>query len=193
MFLKSKFIEQFGEKRFKEMMKSLKSKGIVPQELGPWQKAWLRTLKSGLFNQTTGVLCRFRKQEYSFCCLGIACEVAIENGKNIELGEHRGVFNYNNVEQVLPEEVRDLFLFEETGGSFNDTFSDDVLDELERFGSFEKEVHWIYWETKYESLAELNDIAKYSFEQIAEFVELFPQYIFVATAQYNCVTLISIS
>lgn len=39
-------------------------------------KKWVEALRSGRFKQTTGAL----GDAYGNCCLGVACEIAIENG-----------------------------------------------------------------------------------------------------------------
>lgn len=43
-------------------------------------KIWVKALRSGDFEQTTGSLCRRtnKEGEYSHCCLGVLCEVLID-------------------------------------------------------------------------------------------------------------------
>lgn len=41
---------------------------------------WIAALRSGKYKQTTGVLCR----EGAYCCLGVLCELAIEDGIPME-------------------------------------------------------------------------------------------------------------
>ncbi len=42
-------------------------------------KKWVEELKSGKWNQTIGRLCRDTKQGEAYCCLGVACEVYLQN------------------------------------------------------------------------------------------------------------------
>ena len=58
------------------------------QEIGPWQDAWLRTLESGIFKQGRGALARRDSHgNWELCALGLAYEVAIENGERFDLSE----------------------------------------------------------------------------------------------------------
>lgn len=45
---------------------------------------WVQALRSGEYEQTTGMLCnRDSRGEYAFCCLGVASEVAIASGVEV--------------------------------------------------------------------------------------------------------------
>lgn len=65
-------------------------------------KKWVKALRSGKYAQRRGYL----QKDGKFCCLGIACEVAIENGvllerTTTEIAETR----YNGCSGVLPKPV----------------------------------------------------------------------------------------
>lgn len=44
---------------------------------------WVAALRSGNYKQTTGML---NRNNESFCCLGVLCEIAIKDG--VELEKH---------------------------------------------------------------------------------------------------------
>lgn len=121
-------------------------------------KLWTQALKSGQYNQTTSRLGVIQDGEASYCCLGIACEVAIANGLDIDrnvnlfgvegVDEGDGSIVYDNEPSVLPKAVQDWFGFRETNPMIH-------LPEDERNMS----------------LAECNDALNMSFEQIAKVVE----------------------
>ena len=56
-------------------------------ELGPWQKAWVESLRSGYHDQGKEFLCIIREEKFQFCCLGIACEVMLTNEESLKWGE----------------------------------------------------------------------------------------------------------
>jgi len=39
-------------------------------------RKWIRRLRSGKYKQTKGALRRLSKEEYGFCCLGVACDAS---------------------------------------------------------------------------------------------------------------------
>ena len=56
-------------------------------KLNPSAQKWVEALRSGKYEQTRGAL---RKGDW-FCCLGVACELAIESGVDIRrTDEYRG-------------------------------------------------------------------------------------------------------
>lgn len=88
----------FNEKLSEEVKENLRNyKSSF--ELGPLQDAWVRTLESGHFLQTSGTLCRVERDgNYSFCCLGIAHEVLVENGincKKTKIMSDGGLYDYS--------------------------------------------------------------------------------------------------
>lgn len=54
--------------------------------LGPNQQKWVDALRSGEYKQTTETL----QDEYGYCCLGVACKVAEQNGINVNTDEDNG-------------------------------------------------------------------------------------------------------
>lgn len=59
-------------------------------------KKWIEALRSGGYRQGIGRLHSYT--EGTYCCLGVACEVALSNGV---------IEDYDGSEPVLPVEVRD--------------------------------------------------------------------------------------
>lgn len=70
---------------------------------------WVAALRSGKYKQARHRLCRDSDGEKAFCCLGVACEVAIENGVQVRkaLDERKGMMAYNGEATTLPTVVRD--------------------------------------------------------------------------------------
>lgn len=52
-------------------------------------KLWIQALRSGEFKQGLTSLCQKREKQktYRYCCLGVACEVAIQNGVYLNIEE----------------------------------------------------------------------------------------------------------
>ena len=76
-------------------------------------KQWIQMLRSGKFTQTKRYLARKEKnnQDYSYCCLGVLCELMIkETGKKSlkirEIDQHKE-YGIENVSGVLPKEVKE--------------------------------------------------------------------------------------
>jgi hypothetical protein len=73
------------------------------------REKWLTALESGKYKQTTGILHRKDKKSEAFCCLGVACVVAQENGvklKVIEPTADKTAVFYDDDEGLLPLRVR---------------------------------------------------------------------------------------
>lgn len=67
-------------------------------------KKWVEALRSGRFQQAKNRLAT----KDGFCCLGVACEVAIENGVKLNktvVSTGRILYDYN--EMLLPDSVRE--------------------------------------------------------------------------------------
>lgn len=127
-------------------------------KLGPWQRAWIRSLRNG-FKQISGYLCRTdktgEKTEYSFCCLGVACEMFLENDVPLRFEEKSTMVFYGESHQFLPSELwRELRLYSAAG-----------------------KINKEHLSIRFSSLAELND-NDYSFEQIANLLEKHPEAFF---------------
>lgn len=119
-------------------------------EMGPNQKAWVEALRSGKYAQTRSVL----QNRKGFCCLGVAADVANENGVKV-------------VKAKGTDQLRGSLL------------SSSQLNTLNWLGlrtssSLSKTIAMI--DCRDLSLSEsglmlLNDGFRYSFEQIADFIE----------------------
>jgi hypothetical protein len=79
------------------------------QEMDPEVKhRWVEALRSGRYEQGTGAL----NKEGKLCCLGVLCEVALEDGLPMEVGQHKDgvghlVVEYDEVSSVLPDLVQE--------------------------------------------------------------------------------------
>lgn len=76
-------------------------------------KKWVEALRSGKYNKTKKVL---RNQE-GYCCLGVACEVAIENGLDL-LVDSRDITYYDGIGTVLPTKVKKWLKLNSHDGTF---------------------------------------------------------------------------
>lgn len=107
------------------------------------KEKWLTALRSGDFSQTTGVL----EHKGSFCCLGVLCSLAVEDGVIQRNDSHEGIYYGTHGDEsalVLPVGVMEWA---------NIDSNPLIVDE--------------YGNT---SLADLNDGGK-TFEEIADFIE----------------------
>jgi hypothetical protein len=109
-------------------------------------RKWYRALASGDYLQTSGTLNSYSR----FCCLGVACEVAIDNGLDLEIATSEGITAYNNESLVMPQSVVDWFGLE------------DVID-----GN-----PYLLWDEEMRLATHLNDNDQLSFAQIAEAVRV---------------------
>lgn len=82
--------------------------------MNPEVKAkWTARLRSGQDKQGAGVLHRRQNGEDFFCCLGILCEVAIENGVAVNKAPEPGsdathaILAYDGYEDFLPLKVQE--------------------------------------------------------------------------------------
>ena len=88
-------------------------------------KKWVAALRCGKYQQTTGYLARkaLEEEAYSYCCLGVACEVYINEGNMIAVYE-RIQENQNAYKQYggsvgdLPREVADWLGLQATSGEW---------------------------------------------------------------------------
>jgi len=158
------------------------------QKLGPWQEAWVQTLESGMFDQAEYLCVRDKDDNFSFSCLGIACEVAIDNGINIRykaLQISKFGDSYEGQCANLPWEVSSLFNVEPNGLVM---FSDDEADTTDDGPNWKAAYKWLKQhgisrpvkDTQL-SLEYLND-KKVPFEIIAEFMRTFPHGLFTWSA-----------
>ena len=73
------------------------------------RRAWLEALRSGEFDQGEGVLAYIGPKGTSYCCLGVACEVAIKHGVEIKKTvDDAGCILYNDYPSCLPNDIAAL-------------------------------------------------------------------------------------
>ena len=82
---------------------------------------WVDALRNGQYRQTSKALCRIEKGVHRYCCLGVACEVAIANGVKIKTREDSTFIEgkvherkvkcvlYDNMGDFLPNKVYKWF------------------------------------------------------------------------------------
>ena len=111
-------------------------------------RIWVKALRSGKFKQGRGALHTIETtDEQTFCCLGVACEVAIANGLKLETGRanfdsrfvsYDDSINYlpkpvqaflqlDNYDPIISEDISAI----EANDSYNWSFGK-IADELER-------------------------------------------------------------
>lgn len=103
-------------------------------------KKWTDALRSGKYTQGKRSLCT----PQGYCCLGVLCEVAIENGVPLEKRstgslEFKKSFSYDSSSKFLPDKVLtwigedlDQTMLAAMNDTYNKTFSEiaDYLDTL---------------------------------------------------------------
>ena len=144
------------------------------QKLGPWQEAWVGTLEGNQFDQCRRFLCRKEGKSFSFCCLGIACEVAIENGIGLSVREADApsiCVYYNQHNGVLPPVIERLMRFRGKQGMLSTShlpkkLAQECMREIDEGNS----------------LAALNDRKKWDFKRIAAFARKYPEAVFTGPA-----------
>ncbi len=112
---------------------------------------WTKALRSGKYKQTVG---RLNRDNLEFCCLGIACEVALADGVDLDVSsktvdsEPRGLeISYNDHTGSLPDAVAEWLGIDSDGGLVFEDMNDKRL-----------------------SLAVLND-GGMTFDQIADIID----------------------
>ena len=112
---------------------------------------WLAALRSGDYLQARG----FLRSARGYCCLGVLCEIAVQEGVTTRVTRGEGAESYYGEDffsTVLPEQVSDW-----AGGLSS---SGALPGEATIDGSFSGN-----------TLADLNDSGRYTFEQIADVIE----------------------
>ena len=113
-------------------------------------KKWVAALRSGKYQQGKNWL---RKGD-QFCCLGVACELAVAEGI-VSYGVVGDVAKYGNKYSYLPREVQDWLGLSHIGATYH--------------GGSKERVN---------SLPIQNDCDGLSFEQIADIIESEPKGLF---------------
>jgi hypothetical protein len=126
------------------------------EETATNRKAWTDALRSGDYAQGQTYL----RAGDNYCCLGVACDVAIKGGLKLKaevLGhedpedEQSAIWGYGGAETLLPFAVQHWLGLGDPGGPLTEPV--------------EQGDH------AFSALWRLNDIAGYSFEQIAELID----------------------
>lgn len=80
---------------------------------------WLEALRSGEYEQGRSYL---RSDDNKFCCLGVLCEIAVQDGVIDEASLSKyGTYRYDGwYESALPEKVQDWSGVDSTLGRFAD-------------------------------------------------------------------------
>lgn len=76
---------------------------------------WVEALESGKYKQGTS---RLRRIDNSYCCLGVACQVALENGLEIDLRKDVDDYSYDRDSCTLPKKVHNWLGIINEGGYF---------------------------------------------------------------------------
>lgn len=95
-------------------------------------RLWVQALRSGDYEQGTNVLASTVGQDgFRYCCLGVACEVSIANGLEVEVQVSSGAKAYDLQQLVLPMSVISWYGLESnnpilydgsTASAFNDIY-----------------------------------------------------------------------
>ena len=158
--------------------------------LGPYQQAWVESLRTGGFGQTYGLLCEVADDGKYHCCLGVACEVAIVNG--LPLTPEEGIVAADAPDRGVGRDggscitgtayVHYADKFIAGDGSTHDEYAlPPLVSDLLCFRSAEghlSHTQQSFKEFPYNSLLLANDSRKVTFQQIADFVEKYPQVVF---------------
>jgi hypothetical protein len=135
-------------------------------------KKWVEALRSDKFEQGTGKLIQPTDDGgVKHCCLGVLCEVYMEENNTLDRGEHDE--NYFSAaeglayEEALPPEVKEWAGLRTNYGAF---YYQDIAARLK--------AEEIAGALGNDNLVDLNDGAKWTFEQIADFIESNPKGLF---------------
>ncbi len=122
---------------------------------------WVAALRSGEFGQITGQLGTVDHETGEvdgYCCLGVACEVAIRMGHNLQKDREAHALIYDGEEMNPPDSVLALSGLPEWAVEVS---TEKLYGEVELYDD----------ETKTVDLAELNDNYGWSFTAIADALE----------------------
>lgn len=139
---------------------------------------WLDTLKTGQYQQATGALDVVDDGgNHSFCCLGVACDLAVKDGVEMEIhtSDDNDVVSYDREQGVLPGKVKDWLGLDQTNPRIvvqNPNFvsgDDRCAHVYSADGERSQLANPRYLINEY--VTELNDEYGLTFEQIAQLVE----------------------
>lgn len=129
----------------------------VDQEI---KKRWIEALRSGRYEQGKSCLAREQPEggEIAFCCLGVLCELSVEEGVAVRERVNGDRICYNGSICHLPAEVRDWALVSSSQAAYFDP-ADVALHCPD-----------VVTSRRHATLADLNDSGA-SFRQIADLIE----------------------
>lgn len=130
-------------------------------KLNEKQQQWIDALRSGEYKQGHNCLQSHRDGGDRFCCLGVACAVADKEGVRVVKDDENYIVGGTLWQQ---SSVRDYFAFKSTTGDFPKEGAQPSKDDNTPA-------------RKLSCLTELNDDG-YTLEDIADFVEQHPEWIF---------------
>ena len=94
-------------------------------------KLWVKALRSGEYKQCTQFLHIAGSDGDEFCCLGVACDLYIKEGNELEVKRNPydapHTVRYNEITSVLPREVRDWLGLRSEDGLYNAPIQDRTL------------------------------------------------------------------
>lgn len=139
-------------------------------------RLWVDALRSGEYEQTQGMLARKQGEQTSYCCLGVACEVAAANGviipKTVDsyptMDEFDKVGGGYAVNYGCPSPDGEFW-----GDSTSGTLPPHVSEWLTGEYGYNEGNMWVLVDEdgNSETLTTLNDRFRWTFEQIADAIE----------------------
>lgn len=138
---------------------------------------WLNALKSGKYDQTTEVL----KDDTGYCCLGVACDIHpdVKFEKCDIADNYYTVVNTNNTSELPHKVMNSMNLKKDSDPHLSFTPHERAFDWInEKFmvsinTTIPLSIDHYSWD-----LATFNDQLEFTFDQIAEFIETFPELFF---------------
>ena len=79
-----------------------RAKKIVKRTREQVIKRWVKALRAGKYEQTTGDL----KNDEGFCCLGVLCDLAAKDGGSTWTNDCGGGFSYKDKSGILSDDMR---------------------------------------------------------------------------------------
>lgn len=136
----------------------------------PAVEKWVAALRSGEYGQVQSQLAReYPSGKRKYCCLGVACELAIKDGVPVNVTlragggtPHRDV-KFDGNDGSLPSQVSDWLDIE--GGDPK------VIDSPVQGREGGMPASWVIGDSWWLNAADLNDTLGLSFDQIADCVE----------------------
>lgn len=139
------------------------------------RKQWIAALRSGKYTQTEGALHSSR----GMCCLGVACHTL--GVPKVEMPDEDTMYTYylGQHELLPPNAVRMLGMYQEAGSFETDRELEAIVQTLyadeDAYDEKTRKLADIYG---YGSLVEANDTGKFTFNDIANFIETYPEVVF---------------